>query len=188
MKTDYSYIFDDPAPYQKRPTDLCDYENCQERGTFRAPKNRMGDFYWFCLDHVRLYNASWNYYQDVPDTELESYIRYDTTWQRPSWPLHARTAHTKIYNTFDFDVCRDNRFHTKDKKYRKYKIMNTPQKLQESLDLLELNYPFTKHQLKKNFRALVKKFHPDANENDPLCVEMIKKVNEAYALLKKHIF
>ncbi len=42
---------------------FCDHPGCQAQGTHRAPKSRetLREYYWFCLDHIRAYNLSWNY-------------------------------------------------------------------------------------------------------------------------------
>jgi hypothetical protein len=36
----------------------CEHPGCQEAGQYRAPKSpvRLGDYYWFCREHVREYN------------------------------------------------------------------------------------------------------------------------------------
>ena len=38
---------------------VCDHEGCKEKGLYRAPKapDVLDDFFWFCKDHVREYNA-----------------------------------------------------------------------------------------------------------------------------------
>ena len=33
---------------------------------------RMRDYLWFCLEHVRAYNASWNYHRDMSESEIEA--------------------------------------------------------------------------------------------------------------------
>jgi hypothetical protein len=47
----------------------------------------MTQYRWFCLQHVREYNAAWNYYAGMSDDEVEADIRRDPGWPRPSWPL-----------------------------------------------------------------------------------------------------
>ena len=58
---------------------------------YRAPRSpeRLTEYWWFCLLHVRTYNAAWNYYAGMSDSQVEADIRRDTVWQRPSWPLGA---------------------------------------------------------------------------------------------------
>src|SRR3974377_414485 len=73
-------------------TRLCDHPGCAAAGDYRAPRarDRLRQFYWFCLDHVRAYNAQWNYYAGMSAAEIEAEIRNDTGWQRPTWPLGSR--------------------------------------------------------------------------------------------------
>ena len=62
---------------------------CEALGEYRAPKSRrnLGDYWWFCLEHVRAYNSTWDYYKGMSPGEIEAQLRADTAWQRPSWPL-----------------------------------------------------------------------------------------------------
>ena len=55
---------------------------------YPAPKSRdrLDEYHWFCLEHVREYNKSWNFC-DGMNEEIESEIREDTVWRRPTWPL-----------------------------------------------------------------------------------------------------
>ena len=73
----------------------CDHPGCQESGEFRAPKSRaqLREYYWFCLDHVREYNKSWNYYAGLSDLEIERMVRFDTVWNRQTWPMGGWRAH-----------------------------------------------------------------------------------------------
>src|SRR5262249_29646421 len=72
----------------------CDHPGCAGDGLYRAPRSRaeLSAYYWFCLDHVREYNAAWNYYAGMSELEIEREIRNDTTWQRPTWPLGSRIS------------------------------------------------------------------------------------------------
>jgi hypothetical protein len=51
------------------PVRLCDHPGCEAGGDYRAPRSRLelNHYYWFCLDHVRGYNAAWNYYAGMND-------------------------------------------------------------------------------------------------------------------------
>ena len=52
----------------------------------------------------------------------------------------------------------------------------------EALRLFGFTSNFTKEELKKRYLELSKKYHPDLNGDE----EMMKKVNMAYEILKKH--
>src|SRR6185437_1908858 len=90
-------------------TRLCDHPGCSASGDYRAPRSRdrLRHFYWFCLDHVRAYNAQWNYYAGMSSAEIEAEIRNDTVWQRPTWPLGGRFglfgARVRDFGMFGFE-------------------------------------------------------------------------------------
>ena len=59
-----------PAPEPNRVR--CDFPGCDAIGEFRAPqgRDREGQFFCFCLDHVREYNASYNYFNGMSETHF----------------------------------------------------------------------------------------------------------------------
>jgi len=48
---------------------------------------------------------------------------------------------------------------------------------------MELTSEATPTEVKKAYRRLAMKFHPDLNRNDPDCEERLKEINEAYQVL-----
>ena len=56
------------------PPRPCDAPGCEAQGEFRAPRSRskLNDYLWFCLPHVREYNASWDYYKGMSPQEIEA--------------------------------------------------------------------------------------------------------------------
>jgi hypothetical protein len=74
----------------------CDWPGCDEFGRYPAPKGRdhEGQYHLFCLDHVRGYNKSYNYFAGMSDTDVMSWQRRSVTGHRPTWPLGARAPHT----------------------------------------------------------------------------------------------
>src|SRR3954467_3838214 len=77
------------APDPDAPGRPCDYPGCLNAGEYRAPKSRteLNQYPWFCLEHVRAYNASWDFYKGMTPGQIEQQTRLDTGWQRPTWPL-----------------------------------------------------------------------------------------------------
>src|SRR5687767_6282707 len=51
---------------------VCEMRGCEAEGTHRAPKGRHaeGEYFWFCLDHVRDYNKSYNYFSGMADAAV----------------------------------------------------------------------------------------------------------------------
>ena len=70
----------------------CDSESCSKEGEFKAPKSRskLNDYYYFCLDHIKEYNKSWDFYRGMTVDQIEESMRNDTVWDRPSWPLKGK--------------------------------------------------------------------------------------------------
>ena len=46
---------------------ICDASNCNHEGIYPAPKSRdqLNEYYFFCLDHIRDFNKSWNYFEGL---------------------------------------------------------------------------------------------------------------------------
>jgi len=61
----------------------------------------------------------------------------------------------------------------------------------KSIKILELTQyeldDLTLDDLKKKFRELAKKYHPDKNKNDPDAEKRFKEINEAYDVVKKYL-
>ena len=70
-------------------TRICEREGCNEPGQYRAPKNprNLDDYFWFCKEHVREYNANWNYFQGQSEEEFQQFIDNATVWERPTKPF-----------------------------------------------------------------------------------------------------
>ncbi|MCX8506165.1 MAG: molecular chaperone DnaJ [Alphaproteobacteria bacterium] len=75
----------------------CDHPECGEEGKFPAPQSRqrLREYYWFCLDHVRDYNRKWDYYAGMKPEEIELELISDITWNRPSWAFGMAPGYAK---------------------------------------------------------------------------------------------
>jgi len=179
----------------------CGYAGCVDEGTYRAPKSRyhleagINDWYWFCLAHIRDYNARWNYYNNMSEAEIELERRADATWQRPSWPLGTGfESSQKIGYKSKAQVNYSDRFFEDPFNLFAYSFSSpfsqefppsSPQA--KALKLLQLSFPFSKLELQKRYRELVKKYHPDINGSSLEAENAIKHINEAYHMLKEWI-
>ena len=70
----------------------CDVEGCKEAADYRAPMGRgkEGQFHHFCLEHVREYNKSYNYFEGMTDDDVIAYQRDALTGHRPTKPIGVR--------------------------------------------------------------------------------------------------
>jgi hypothetical protein len=175
------------APDPDAPGRACDAPDCPAVGEYRAPKtrNNLRDYWWFCLDHVRGYNATWDYYKGMTPGEIEAGLRFDTAWQRPTWPL-GRIGTV----AWDDELVRDP-LHVlaaaglRDTKRRS--PQQTPTELREPLATLGLSWPTTLDAVKTRYKELAKRHHPDANGGDRAAEERLKTINLAYATLRSHL-
>lgn len=168
----------------------CDNPNCNQRGEFRAPKSRYNieDYYWFCLDHVRIYNASWDYYAGMSVDEIEEALRAGTTWERPTWPMGDRKIERKVRaafkRVFDDDDIEGNAEHIHAKAQERGVDPRYAAQL-NALRELGLAPPIDFEGIKKRYRDLVKAHHPDVQQNNEESEEKIKRLNSAFTVLKE---
>jgi DnaJ-domain-containing protein 1 len=191
----------EPPPLKR----ACDVPGCEQPGEHRAPKarNRLDQHYWFCLDHVRLYNEHWDYYAGMSPEEIEQHRRADTTWRRPSWPLGGGgggNADSKPRRPIRFDLFdgmgilddidiqganrANGRFDGKAKPGKAEPASGAAEGLRRALAVLDLEPPVAFTAIKARYKALVKRHHPDANGGDRAAEERLKTINEAFTVLK----
>lgn len=164
-------------------TRACDWPGCAAEGEFRAPKSRdaIDQYNWFCLEHVRRYNETWNFYEGMSEDEVEAEIRRDTVGRRPTWPFGTRAARLRFaaghmrdpFGMFDDATAPS----PEDEAHRQW-AAGSPE--EEALVVLDLKPPVTVGAVKARYKQLVKRHHPDLNGGDKASEEMFKRVNEAY--------
>lgn len=161
---------------------LCDHAGCQEAGEFRAPKKRdtPKDFYWFCLEHVKEYNKSWDYYQGMSSEEIERSRIDDVTWNRPT-----RKFHPNQWSRFERAIKDHVQGYDEVSAYERRNQL--PDDCKQALGVMEMTFPFTQEELKAQYKKLVKKYHPDMNKGDKGSEEKFKKINHAHNVLRKFL-
>src|SRR3984885_16088332 len=67
----------------------CQWPSCGQPATHRAPKGRLrASEYWrFCLEHVREYNNSYNFFAGMSDDAIAQYQKEDITGHLPTWKM-----------------------------------------------------------------------------------------------------
>lgn len=164
-------------------TRCCEFPGCRDDGIYPAPqaRDRLHDYYWFCLEHVRAYNAAWNYYAGMSEAEVEHHRRTDTVWQRPSWPFGGPSyKHEQRIE----DALRQEFAGIFDDGPHPSRPPRPPSEEEQALAVLELEAGADAVQIKARYIELVKKLHPDANGGDLEAEERLKAVNLAYTALK----
>jgi len=175
--------------WEKTHYKKCDSPKCNEKGEYRAPKSRvmLNKYFYFCLDHIKEYNKSWDFYKGMSVEQIENSMKSDTFWDRPSWPL--KNSFKNIFDEFneyveDFVKNDDDKINDT---YFKNKLLDESLTIEEAKALkeLDLKIPISLEKIKKNYKKLVKIFHPDVNGNNKDAEEKFKQINESYKLLLK---
>ncbi len=89
---------DDAKAKPKQQAPVCQWKGCGKPGEHRAPvgRGRDGQYYAFCIDHVRQYNATYNYFDGMSDKDVEDFQKDALTGHRPTWKSGANAwAHGK---------------------------------------------------------------------------------------------
>jgi hypothetical protein len=162
----------------------CDHSGCRGPGEFRAPKSReaLSDYYWFCLDHVRDYNRSWDYCRGMTPEEIERLVRADVTWQRASWPLGKNAAAS--IEGIDPTRVKDHFGMFSEDFWRAQARKDTkPDPEHDAKRVMDLKGPLTISSLKARYKELCKRHHPDANGGDKGAEERFKEIGQAYRTL-----
>lgn len=165
---------------------VCEAPGCRLHGEYRAPwaRDRLNEYRWFCLEHVREYNKKWDYFAGLGAEQIEAHIRADTTWRRPVWPLGARrngNAYAHIHDPFG--LADDAGLGEKPAPVQDGSELLTPAE-RTALDVLELSWPLTLAEVKSRYKELVKLHHPDANGGAREAEEKLKEINAAYSTLR----
>jgi len=181
----------------------CAAPGCPGEGAYRAPVSReqLREYRWFCLDHVRIYNASWNYYAGLSDTEMEAHIRSDTTWNRPTWPLGKGQQPNAAARAFPLggQTGGSNPFDDLDDPFGLLRAQGAPPggappppaltpAEKRAFNTLGLEYPVSFDELRARYKLLVKRHHPDTHNGAKDAEERLKRINEAYKTLKTKFF
>ena len=161
----------------------CDHAGCGGEGLHRAPRSpdALNDYLWFCLDHVRAYNKAWNYCAGMSEDEIEQQIRQSVTWDRPTWlpgsgyTMAERLRHTVYDNAGFYGFARQEE--------APRPKPSTP--YGKALEVLGLSEPIELLAIKRAYRKLVKENHPDLHGGDPAAEERLKKINQAFHLVKR---
>ena len=167
-------------------TRTCDKEGCDLAGQYRAPKSprALDDYYWFCKDHVREYNLNWNYFQGQSEEEFQAFLDNATVWERPTtpfgrvqeqaWARHGVADPLEILGSNGTDPAQR----------AKGPRRKLPPTERRALDILEAKDGWSKAEIRKQYKALVKILHPDMNGGDRSDEERLSEVVWAWEQVK----
>jgi hypothetical protein len=179
------------APPRAPAARPCATKGCSGEGAFRVPKarDRLHEHVWFCLEHARQHNEHWDYFGGMSQTEIEAFAEDALTGHRPTWPLGKRAA----YGHAGRDHRRFHDFHTvfgaatdeaADAPSPRPPLRHLTPLQANAFDVLNLEPDASLQEIKARYKELVKRFHPDTNGGDRGAEERLKRVIQAYGVLR----
>jgi curved DNA-binding protein CbpA len=175
----------------------CEWPGCACSATHRAPKGRLreGEYWRFCLDHVREYNHSYNYFAGMSDDAVARFQKDAVTGHRPTWKLGlngkepgagpSRRSHPGFgaaADPFGFFTDTGTTAHPRQERARERRMVRNAER--KALDTLGLEGGARAPDIKARFKLLVKRHHPDANGGDRTCEDKLREIIQAYNYLK----
>jgi curved DNA-binding protein CbpA len=184
---------EDRRPQPDQP--CCDWPECANAATHRAPKgrNREREYWRFCLDHVREYNQSYNYFSGMSDDAVARYQKDALTGHLPTWRIgmvggggRVKGKGGRPFSAGDtddpFGLFRDGGGHEHAKAETERRTLRNAER--KALHALDLEEGAGRLDIKARFKELVKRHHPDANGGDRGSEDKLREIIEAYNYLK----
>jgi len=171
----------------------CSAPGCTEAGEFRAPPeegprsgyNGPGEWRFLCLDHVREFNARYNFFNGMSPDEIHDAQRPFAGWERETRAFATGGA-DRPPKWADFSDPLDAigaRFQRKMEPERKdgRPLSESDRK---SLRVLGLATDVDRRGLRQRYAELVRRYHPDRNGGDRSHEKALQDVITAYTQLK----
>ena len=186
----------DDSAKQKHPP--CQWKGCGRPAPYRAPKGRGrdGEYFAFCVDHVREYNAAYNYFDGMSDEEVTDFQKDAMTGHRPTWKVGANSwAHGTSARVSGAGGGAGFRAHdphglfaerarqAREEPVERRRVLKPIER--KSLEALHLSETASKSEIKARFKELVKRHHPDSNGGDTRSEDTLREIIQAYNYLKK---
>lgn len=174
----------------------CEEPGCTQPGEFRAPPPEgtgatgegPGRYRWLCLDHVRAFNARYNFFTGMTPDEIHDAQRPYAGWERETRAFATGGA-DRPPRWADFTDPLDAigaRFRARMEAERARsdgKPLSPDDR--RALGVLGLPVDADRHALRARYSELVRKFHPDRNGGDRTHEAALQAVIEAYQRLRK---
>ena len=177
---------------QGRP---CAVGGCEEAGEFRAPPQEGHGsghegprWRWLCLDHVREFNQSYNFFSGMSTDEIEAAQRPHAGWERETRAFSANAA-SPPPRWSDFSDPLDAigakfRERMKEAKARADGKPLSPDD-RKALKVLGLEPDADRKALRQRYTELARRYHPDHNGGDRTHEKALQEVISAYTHLRK---
>lgn len=162
----------------------CDYPGCRAAGGHRAPMGRLreGQYFSFCLDHVREYNATYNYFNGMSAEDVALYQRDALTGHRPTWSMGALRGEKGFRDEAGSGA--PDPFAAAARRACEPARPRHGPAATRAFDTLGLDDDADAASVRRRYKDLVKRLHPDANNGDRSNEDRLREIIRAYKYLK----
>ena len=162
---------------------ICEWTNCKEFGKFKAPteKDNSKKFKLLCDKHIKLFNKSWNYFEGMSENEIINFLKSDVTWHRPTQQFGSPD---NFFNILWNNALNDKFKIFKDEKIKNINKIQLCKKDKDAFSVMGLSFSSDFMAVRKKFKILVKRFHPDKHAGNKVYEDKLKKITMAYSHLK----
>ena len=180
---------------------FCDRPGCDELGEFRAPGHLPsgfdgpGDYHWFCLDHVRQFNAGFDFFEGMSSEEIQRAQSPLSGWDNETRAFRATAEIDSVPRWADFadplDAIgkRARRFRNTAEAANQSQTRSDGRPLtgdeRRALDELGLPIDADRKALRNRYAKMLRRFHPDHNGGNRSHEARLRAVVDAYQLLRK---
>lgn len=185
------------ARFHGRVADIahaCAVPGCPNPGEFRAPLeggNGSGfdgprGWRWLCLDHVREFNAGYNYFAGMSSEEIEAEQRPYAGWERETRAFAANGSQGPRWADFTDPLDAIGARFARRREEIAPRADGRPLSAADRKALQTLGLPIDadRRALRQRYTELVRKYHPDRNGGDRSREKMLGEVIAAYTQLK----
>ncbi|MBR9844394.1 MAG: J domain-containing protein [Rhodobacteraceae bacterium] len=167
-------------------TRVCEHPGCELPGKYRAPRapDVLDEFKWFCKDHVREYNLKWNFFDGQTEAEMNAQKSKDKVWEREtkSFSDPEARAWARLGIEDPHQVLGANATQNPGKGPAAGRRL--PPTERRAIEILEAQDTWTKNEVRKAYKRLIKVLHPDINGGDRSQEEQLQEVVWAWDQIK----
>lgn len=173
----------------------CAAPGCEHPGEFRAPGHRAassdgpGDYRWFCLDHVRQFNAGYDWFAGMSADEILEAQHPTAGWRSHSpgcadyQGIDSAPRWADFVDPLDAIAARARARRQPATGWTPGRPIGAEER--RAFAAMELPLEADRAALRRRYLDLVRRFHPDRNGGDRRFEARLQQVVEAYQLLRK---
>jgi len=171
---------------QETSTRECRAAGCTEAGLYRAPlsPDHLDEYVWFCKDHVREYNLKWNFFQGKSEEDFQAFLDKDRAWGPTKRPDEGHVW-SRLGVNDPMEILGEKATQNPARNAATRKLPPTERK---ALEILDARDTWTKIEIRKQYKGLVKDLHPDMNGGNRADEERLQEVVWAWDQIKESRF